>query len=372
MLTGSLIWNVAEQHREVIHQHSFWEIMDVRMARLWMDSWKQRPKIAELLPCTNHNGSNINQEDNVEHFQTLNTIQGFRQWKPSRQITRQEMKAYNMELHKELTNRRIKVNTRNDVLIWGYTPKGIYTTKEAYQLMFQTQEPTDPAWNRIWTTRIWPKVSTFICLLYHQRILTWDNLIKREFQGPSYCPNCQNNEETIQHLMDSFHMANQLWEKLTFRCQRLCILLQDIKGTIFNQTPEPYNNKVLNKLSEILLGLLLWTIWKERNKRIFKNHKNSLEVIWTNLCQNIKETLVLHQWTTEEFPTQPQELSIWANQNIQLKHAQLNLNRPSIITRQLSHWLHPPQNVIKLNFDGASKGNPSKEGYRGIFKNHEG
>jgi len=28
--------------------------------------------------------------------------------------------------------------------------------------------------------------------------------------------------------------------------------------------------------------------------------------------------------------------------------------------------------VIKLNFDGASKGNPGKVGFRGIFWNHEG
>jgi len=120
------------------------------------------------------------------------------------------MEAHNLELHKDLTNRRIRVHTESDVLRWGYTLKGTYSTKEAYQLMFQTQEPIDPAWQRIWSIGIWPKVSTFIWLLYHQRIITWDNLIKRGFHGPSYCPNCQNNKETIQHLMDSCRMAKKL------------------------------------------------------------------------------------------------------------------------------------------------------------------
>ena len=122
--------------------------------------------------------------------------------------------------------------------------------------MLQTQEPVDPAWNRIWTTRIWPKISTFTWLLYHQRILTWDNLIKRGFQGPSYYPNCQNHEENIQHLMDSCHMADQLWEKLTFCCQQPCRILGDIKGTIRNWTPEPYNSKILNKLWKIFLHFI--------------------------------------------------------------------------------------------------------------------
>eukprot|EP00253_Pinus_taeda_P030690 PITA_30690 len=239
-----------------------------------------------------------------------------KQWKPVRQIAQHETKAHNTELHKELTSRRIKVHTGSNVLRWGYTPKGTYTTKEAYQIMCQTQEPIDPAWHRIWTTGIWPKVFTFIWLRYHQIILTWDNLIKRGFHGPSYYPNCQSNEETIQHLMDSCHMANQLWEKLTFKCQRPCRLLGDIRSTIRNWTPEPYNNKILNKLWTILPGLLLWKIWKERNKQIFKNHKTTLEIIWTNLCHNIKENLALHQWTTEDFLTQPHELSIWANWNL--------------------------------------------------------
>ena len=141
--------------------------------------------------------------------------------------------------------------------------------------------------------------------------------------------------------MGSYHMANQLWEKLTFRCQRPCRLLGDIRSTISNWTLEPYNSKILNKLWTILPGLLLWTIWKERNKRIFKNKKTSIEIIWNNLCQNIKETLALHQWMTGDFSTQPQELSIWDNWNIQLAQAQLNSNRPHNATRFPSHWIHP-------------------------------
>lgn len=169
----------------------------------------------------------------------------------------------------------------------------MYTTKEAYKLMLQTQELAHLAWACLWVTGIWPKVSTFTWLLYHQRILTWDNLIKIGFQVPSYCPNCKEQGETIQHLMDSCHMANQLWEKLTFRCQRPCRITGDIKITIRNWDPAPYNSKLLNALWTILPGFLFWTIWKERNKRIFKNKSTLLEIIWNNLCQNIQETLAL-------------------------------------------------------------------------------
>ena len=32
----------------------------------------------------------------------------------------------------------------------------------------------------------------------------------------------------------------------------------------------------------------------------------------------------------------------------------------------------PPRNTFKLNFDRASKGNPRKAGFGGIFRDHEG
>lgn len=92
-------------------------------------------------------------------------------------------------------------------------------------------------------------------------------------------------------------------ETLTFRWKRPCRLLGDIRSTISNWNPEPYNNKILNKLWTILRGLLLWTIWKETNKWVFKIKKTSIEIIWNNLRQNIKETLALNQWMTEDFPT---------------------------------------------------------------------
>lgn len=47
-------------------------------------------------------------------------------------------------------------------------------------------------------------------------------------------------------------------------------------------------------------------------------------------------------------------------------------NKANIINKQPSHWNPHPTNVIKLNFDGASKGNPGKARHGGIFKDQEG
>jgi len=60
-------------------------------------------------------------------------------------------------------------------------------------------------------------------------------------------------------------------------------------------------------------GLLLWSIWKERNKHIFKDQRTLLEIIWGNFYLNLKETLALRTWYSDDFPTLANEKSIWAN-----------------------------------------------------------
>ena len=43
--TGSVIWNSAIQHRDLIQQHSFWEIGAGNLARFWEDNWQQEPNM---------------------------------------------------------------------------------------------------------------------------------------------------------------------------------------------------------------------------------------------------------------------------------------------------------------------------------------
>ena len=47
------------------------------------------------------------------------------------------------------------------------------------------REPPLTNWRKIWNPKLWPKISTFLRLLSHRRILTWDNLLKPGFYGPS-------------------------------------------------------------------------------------------------------------------------------------------------------------------------------------------
>lgn len=46
---GSLIWNAAKEHYQMIQQHSFWEVRNVYTTRFWTDTWNQIPTLSNVL-----------------------------------------------------------------------------------------------------------------------------------------------------------------------------------------------------------------------------------------------------------------------------------------------------------------------------------
>eukprot|EP00253_Pinus_taeda_P009939 PITA_09939 len=272
---GSVIWNSANLQRNLIQKHSFWDVKNGNTARFWEDSWQQLPNLRDNIPGLLD--QDINPFDKVSQFWDSHNGQEHRKWKEVCHIISHSPEQSHFTLSSELQKRKILFSEGMDILRWGYEEKGIFTTQEAYKLIIKDRVVKDKLWDKIWNSSIWLKVSTFLWLLSHNRILTWDNLRKRNFSGPSICPNCKQEEETTLHLMQTCQLGRKLWEKITFWCQKEGRVHGDIKGTLRTWSQEPYQSKLLNTLWKLILGLLMWNIWKERNRRLFKDQSMSIE-----------------------------------------------------------------------------------------------
>lgn len=315
---GSPIWNDAKIHSRFIQEHSFWEIHSGTSAKFWEDLWQQLPKLADLFQMP-HWQSYMQQENLIHVHQfwhpTLN--QDYQSWRLANSWQRDwEGEPYS-DLDQELTQRRIRYSHQQEKLRWGHKHKGTFTTKEAHQLRYSdSQDNHDQIWARVWHSGLWPKISTFLWLLSKKCILTWDNLRKRGFIGPSRCPNCNLQAETISHLMESCTLAKQLWERVESCNNRAAPRGEDITDNLRNWSKNPFQSQFLNTLWDLIPGFLYWLLWKERNSRIFNNSSRTIDALWLIYKRNIQETLAIKAWYDTDMPKGQQERDILKASNL--------------------------------------------------------
>lgn len=117
----------------------------------------------------------------------------------------------------------------------------------------------------------------------------------------------------------------------------------------------------------------MWMIWKESNWRIFENEELPLEQVWKRTLSHIRETILAEVWSQEDWKMTPEEENIMNNLNLEQGMVAPQMRKPPD-TGSISpiHFSRPSEGFIKLNFDGASKGNPGPAGLRGIFRDDQG
>jgi hypothetical protein len=96
-----------------------------------------------------------------------------------------------------------------DALIWQYTEKGVYATTTFYNIInFGGLTPIFiPS---VWQLHVPPRVHIFLWLLAHNKLMTRDNLEKRNLDKPEDCVFCCELE-SINHLFFYCIVARQIW-----------------------------------------------------------------------------------------------------------------------------------------------------------------
>ena len=119
---------------------------------------------------------------------------------------------------------------------------------------------------------------------------------------------------------------------------------------------------------------LLWQIWLERNRRIFRGEQRLVQQIWQRLLGMIQETVEAK--CEVDFPLGKRETELV--EKLGIMGSSLVFSR----TKRRSHekqkidrvgrWQLPPQGVLKINTDGSSRGNPGPAGIGGIGRDAMG
>lgn len=105
----------------------------------------------------------------------------------------------------------------SDSLLWaGGDASGTVSVKNLYvALINQQQLITDLSWKRrIWEWGIPIKLKLFIWLAGTVKLLTWDVLNRRGWEGHGLCLLCRHSSEDVSHLLVHCHFTKEVWKCL--------------------------------------------------------------------------------------------------------------------------------------------------------------
>jgi len=178
----------------------------------------------------------------------------------------------------------INLTDQEDCHTWRLDASRSYSSKSSYKAFFFGAVTFEP-WQRIWKTWAPSKCKMFLWLAIQNRCWRADRLAKRGLYHPEKCPLCDQEEETILHLLTTCVIARQVWFKLLNPFN-----LADLVPQINERSFADWWRETISKVSEqhrkgvnTLITLGAWSIWKHRNACVFEGISPSVSTIWREL-----------------------------------------------------------------------------------------
>ncbi|XP_071681455.1 uncharacterized protein [Lolium perenne] len=144
---------------------------------------------------------------------------------------------------------------REDLPLWRWSPDGCYYAKSAYGAFFEGQVRA-PISDEIWRSLALYSCKFFAWLAAKNRCWTADGLQRRGVPRPPACPLCNQEPESLRHLILGCVVVREVWlpaadtELLEWRSSRTC--------------PAAHRRDMWTAII-----LVFWCIWRHRNDVVF-------------------------------------------------------------------------------------------------------
>jgi hypothetical protein len=166
----------------------------------------------------------------------------------------------------------ISLTEEPDSLLWtGGDASGLLTVKNLYEALFSHFRPESlSSWfHQIWCWKVPLKFKLFAWLAGKDKVLTWDSLRRRGWEGPGICPLCRHAQEDIHHLLIHCDFSREVW----------CYLLThlNLHSSWSGRTVSDCFIKWLSNRSfrTTWLPSVCWNLWIERNYALFEDRAPS-------------------------------------------------------------------------------------------------
>ncbi|KAJ1702306.1 hypothetical protein LUZ63_002085 [Rhynchospora breviuscula] len=170
----------------------------------------------------------------------------------------------------------IALTGTSDKVLWKWRNDGQYSASSIYQKLISARKVKFDLF-RIWHLKVPPTIKVFLILLTHDRLLTQQQLLKRNITVQEHCYLChQNFLETTEHLFCTCPFAIDLWTRLGLPFTAL----QGVRCMLMFICSGDNNNR-----SATMAATAIWSLWLERNNRLFRNKRRNVQAVQDWLVQ---------------------------------------------------------------------------------------
>jgi hypothetical protein len=163
----------------------------------------------------------------------------------------------------------------DDVLAWHFDEKGCFSVKSAYwvhrHVLRRSQhhgragaagssEGNDKFWKQLWKIDCMPKVKHFLWRLSHNALAFRKILQRKGMKIDTRCCMCGRSDEDGGHLLFKCKAVKEVWRALNLEAIR-CELAESVSAMDMMEKVFKLESK-----TQIMVVLLLWLWWDERNK----------------------------------------------------------------------------------------------------------
>ncbi|KAF5177947.1 hypothetical protein FRX31_032466 [Thalictrum thalictroides] len=141
----------------------------------------------------------------------------------------------------------------------------------------------------VWGVDIPSKVQFFVWTLVHGRVLTADNLCRKGTVVNPVCRLCESLNESIVHVFLHCSVSLSVWNAMTDPLPAVFLALFTVSliEEWLLQWPVVTNHEWGSLVWKYLSYATLWTLWKTRNNKTFRNTEIGVE----RICREIKFTI---------------------------------------------------------------------------------
>ena len=262
---GTGLWKDISKEWITFSQNATSSLGNGRRLRFWKDPWcggtalcNAFPTLFNLVAHKDARVAEVWDSSRVDGGWSPVFERPFNDWEM------EEVERFLLILH----NKKIRPSQEDCLILKETRPDG-FAVKLMYRKLMHSP-PTDFLWHSIWNPIVPPKLGFFAWEASWGKVLTLDQLKRRGITLVNRCFLCEEEEETIDHLLIHCSAAKMLWNLFLAIMDYNCVFPLTVRQALLAWQ----SARVGKKRKSVWLAAplcLFWTVWNERNRAAFDN-----------------------------------------------------------------------------------------------------